>query len=111
MSFRTAVSTPNSPVPLPQFSQAVKYNNMIYCSGNIGLDPKTNQLVSGTVTDRTRQALCNLSAILEAGGSSLDRVVKANIFLTTMDNFAAMNAAWDEFFTENPKHVSLCDSL
>lgn len=106
MAYRTAVSTPNAPAPLPQFSQAVTYNKMIYCSGNIGLDPATGKLVSGTVTDRTRQALRNLSAVLAAGGSSTDRVVKANIFLTTMDDFAAMNVAWDEVFTEDPKPVS-----
>ena len=104
--YRTAVYTPSAPKPLPHFSQAVTYNNMVYCSGNIGLDPATNKLVEGTVTDRTRQALRNLRAVLEAAGSGFDRVVKANIFIPNMDNFAQVNVAWDEVFTEDPKPVS-----
>lgn len=102
---RTAVYTANAPTPLPQFSQAVTFNGMVYCSGNIGLDPKTMKLVEGSVTDRTRQALTNLRHILEAAGSSFDRVVKCNIFLTTMADFAKMNEAWDEFFPNDPKPV------
>ena len=106
MSSRIAISTPNAPPPLPQFSQAIKLKDMLYCSGNIGMDPTTGKIVEGTVTDRARQALRNLAAVLAAGGSGFDRVVKANIFLTSMDNFAAVNAAWDEVFTEDPKPVS-----
>lgn len=103
---RTAVSTPHSPRPLPQFSQAIKHHGIVYCSGNIGLDPRTGQLVSGTVADRTRQALRNLAAVLAAAGSGLDRVIKANVFLVNMDDFAALNEAWDDFFPDDPKPVS-----
>ena len=99
------VSTKKAPAPLPQFSQAVKYNGMVYCSGSIGLDPSSWKSVEGTVKDRTRQALQNLSAVLDEAGSSLRNVVKMNIFLTTMDDFAAMNEAYDEFFTWDPKPV------
>ena len=106
MSSRIAISTPNAPPPLPQFSQAIKLKDMLYCSGNIGMDPATGKIVEGTVTDRARQALRNLAAVLAAGGSGFDRVVKANIFLTSMDNFNAVNAAWDEVFTQDPKPVS-----
>ncbi|KAK1757289.1 putative letm1-like protein [Echria macrotheca] len=95
-----------APKPLPQFSQAVKYNGMVYCSGNIGLDPVSWKVVDGTVKDRTRQALTNISAILEQAGSSLRNVVKMNIFLTNMDNFAAMNEGYDEFFTWDPKPIN-----
>ncbi|KAK4444995.1 putative letm1-like protein [Podospora aff. communis PSN243] len=98
-----AVFTEKAPRPLPQFSQAVKYNGMVYCSGNIGLDPATWKTVEGTVKDRTRQALKNLSAVLDEAGSGLRNVVKMNVFLTTMDNFAAMNEAYDDFFTWDPK--------
>jgi len=121
------VFTTQAPKPLPQFSQAVKFNGMVYCSGNIGLDPQTWKEVEGTVKDRTvcipvaasfltehrhlltvlqRRALKNLSAILDEAGSGLRNVVKVNIFLTTMDNFAVMNEAYDEFFTWEPKPVS-----
>ncbi|KAJ9148468.1 hypothetical protein NKR23_g4866 [Pleurostoma richardsiae] len=102
------VFTDKAPKPLPQFSQAVKYNGMVYCSGNIGLDPKTWKAVEGTVTDRTRQALKNLAAVLEEAGSSLDNVVKMNVFITNMDDFAPMNAAYDEFFTKEPKPCRTC---
>jgi enamine deaminase RidA (YjgF/YER057c/UK114 family) len=122
-----AVYTSNAPKPLPQFSQAVKYNGMVYCSGNIGMSPETWKVVEGTVKDRTvsgptrqhggkmrvdqlilqRQALRNLSAVLDEAGSSLKNVVKMNIFLTSMDDFAAMNEAYDEFFTADPKPVGI----
>ncbi|KAI9752235.1 MAG: hypothetical protein M4579_005711 [Chaenotheca gracillima] len=72
------------------------------------MDPKTNQLVEGGVGDRTAQALRNLSAVLEAGGSSLQNVVKVNIFLTTMENFAAMNKAYIQFFEAPPKPCRTC---
>ncbi|KAK7941399.1 L-psp endoribonuclease family protein [Apiospora aurea] len=103
MSPTEKVLTNKAPKPLPQFSQAVKYNGMVYCSGSIGFDPATSSLVEGGVKNQTRRALQNLAAVLEAAGSSLDSVVKVNIFLTTMDNFAAMNEAYDEFFKQEVK--------
>lgn len=106
MSYRESVYTSAACAPLSQFSQAVKYNGMMYCSGVIGIDPKTDHLVPGTATDRARMALQNLKAVLEAAGSSLDRVVKANIFLADMKDFDAVNVAWDEAFPEDPKPVS-----
>lgn len=122
-----SVFTDKAPKPLPQFSQAVKFNGMVYCSGNIGIDPQTSATVEGTVKDRTvstcsaaclqyahheltttsvqRQALKNLQAVLEQAGSSINNVVKVNVFITTMDHFAAMNEAYDEFFVSDPKPV------
>lgn len=105
MAYREPVFTPSAAAPLPQFSQAVKYNGMVYCSGSIGIYPLTDDLVAGTVTDRTRTALQNLKAILQTAGSSLDRVVKANVFLADMNDFSAMNVAWDEYFPHDPKPV------
>lgn len=107
MAYREPVLTSSACASLPQFSQAVKYNGMVYCSGTIGIDPTTDELVSGTVTDRARTALQSLKAVLDAAGSSLDRVVKATIFLADMKDFDAVNVAWDEFFSEDPKPVSL----
>ncbi|KAH7110748.1 Endoribonuclease L-PSP/chorismate mutase-like protein [Dactylonectria macrodidyma] len=104
-----AVSTTSAPTPLPQFSQAIKYNGMVYCSGNIGFLPGTNpELVQGTVKDRARQAIKNLEAILTASGSSLKNIVKMNIYITKMDNFALVNEAYDEFFTWDPKPARTC---
>ncbi|KAF4503536.1 endoribonuclease L-PSP [Fusarium agapanthi] len=81
---------------------------MVYCSGSIGIDPAIDDLVPGSVTDRARMALQNLKAVLEAAGSSLDRVVKANVFLTDMKDFDAFNIAWDEFFPNEPKPCWTC---
>ncbi|CVL06357.1 probable brt1 protein [Fusarium mangiferae] len=102
------VYTADACAPLPQFSQAVKYNGMVYCSGSIGIDPATDDLVPGSVTDRARMALKNLQVVLEAAGSSLDRVVKANVFLADMKDFGAFNVAWDEFFPNEPKPCRTC---
>lgn len=102
---KSTVSTSSAPPPLPQFSQATVYNGVIFCSGAIGMDPETKQIVAGSVKDRARRALLNLKAILEAGGSSLDDVLKVNIYLTDMANFGAFNEAWDEIFTMKEKPV------
>lgn len=73
MSYRTPVQTSSASEPLPQFSQAVKYNGMVYCSGTIGIDPLTDELVEGSVTDRDRVALQSLKAVLEAAWIALSR--------------------------------------
>ncbi|KAH8431460.1 uncharacterized protein LDX57_009122 [Aspergillus melleus] len=102
MAYRTPVYTTAAALPLPQYSQAVKYNGLAYCSGSLGIDPKTDELVLGTVTDRTRMALRNLEAILLAAGSGMDRVIKAIVFFFDMGDFNAMNEAWDHFFPRRP---------
>ncbi|KXJ87497.1 putative brt1 protein [Microdochium bolleyi] len=104
----TTVTTSKAPEALPQFSQAVKYKDTVYTSGNIGLDPETWKMVDGGVKEQTRQALKNIAAILEEAGSSFDNVYKSNIFITNMDNFAAMNEAWDEVFTGKDKPCRTC---
>ncbi|KAJ4263341.1 hypothetical protein NW762_006159 [Fusarium torreyae] len=110
MSSISGIYTSKAPKPLPQFSQAVVCNGIVYCSGNIGWDPKTRVLVSDNAKEQAHQTLKNLEAILEEAGSSLRKVVKANIFLMKMDDFQAVNEAWDEFFTEDviPKPCRTC---
>ncbi|RTE77833.1 hypothetical protein BHE90_007712 [Fusarium euwallaceae] len=104
-----AVSTEEAPSPFPQFSQAIKYNGLVFCSGNIGLIPGTDlKLVEGTVKDRARQTLKNIDAILRAAGSSLHNVLKVNIYITDMQNFGLINEAYDEFFTWSPKPARTC---
>ncbi|RSM03718.1 hypothetical protein CDV31_010337 [Fusarium ambrosium] len=104
-----AVSTEEAPSPFPQFSQAIKYNGLVFCSGNIGLIPGTDlKLVEGTVKDRARQTLRNIDAILKAAGSSLHNVIKVNIYITDMQNFGLINEAYDEFFKWSPKPARTC---
>ncbi|CAJ0555096.1 Ff.00g051610.m01.CDS01 [Fusarium sp. VM40] len=104
-----AVHTESAPAPLPQFSQAIKHNGMVYCSGNIGAIPGTKlTLVEGTVKDRARQAIKNLEAILKESGSGLKNIVKMNIYITNMENFVLVNEAYDEFFTWLPKPARTC---
>ncbi|KAL1619780.1 hypothetical protein SLS54_006376 [Diplodia seriata] len=96
---RDAVYTSGAPKPPPFLSQAIKDGGRVYCSGQVGMDAQTGKMVEGTVQDRT-----NLAAVLEAAGSDLSSVIKVNIFLTDMGDFAAMNDVYDAFFSE-PKPV------
>ncbi|KAJ5593959.1 uncharacterized protein N7459_000167 [Penicillium hispanicum] len=97
------VLTKRAPAPRSLLSQAIIYNGMIHCSGAVGTDPQTNKLVPGTVRDRTAQALKNLIAVIEDAGSNVRQVVKVNIYLTSIDDFSEMNAAYEEVFNAEPK--------
>lgn len=93
------VSTPDAPAAIGPYSQAVVANGLVFCSGQIALDPVTGQLVGqGDVAAQTRQVLANLEAVLRAAGASMDRVVKCTVFLKSMDDFATMNAVYAEAF-------------
>ncbi|EAS32098.3 endoribonuclease L-PSP [Coccidioides immitis RS] len=108
MAEKRAVFTEKGVPPLPVLSQAVVHNGMIYCSGSVGLDPATKEMVSGGVGQRTAQALQNLKVVLEAGGSSVKNVVKANVFLTSMKDFVEMNKAYESFFADGVKPCRTC---
>ena len=84
------------------YSVGVKAGHFVFCSGQLGLDQATGNLVEGGVEAETRQALVNLSVILEAAGSSLERVVKTTVFMRDMNDFARMNAVYAEFFKSEP---------
>lgn len=99
---RTVVSTLNAPEALGPYSQAIKTEHFIFCSGQIPIDPGTGVLLEGDIGAMTRQVLSNLQAVLEAAGSSLAKVVKTTVFLADMADFAAMNAAYAEFFPLEP---------
>ncbi|KAH6664791.1 Endoribonuclease L-PSP/chorismate mutase-like protein, partial [Plectosphaerella plurivora] len=104
-----AVFTKNAPVPLPQFSQAIRHQGKVYVSGNIGTVPGTqNQLVDGTVKNRATQAIRNIKAVLEAAGTTLEHVIKMNIYITKMANFSLVNEAYDQFFTWDLKPARTC---
>ena len=98
---REIVSTDNAPGAIGPYSQAIKTNGMLFCSGQIPIDPATGEFVSSDVTEQTEQVLKNLSAVLEAGGSNLANVVKTTVFLADMSDFAAMNEVYGKYFNEN----------
>jgi len=99
---REQVTTTAAPAAIGPYSQAIASGALVFASGQIALDPYSGQLVEGDVQAQTHRALANLSAVLEASGSSLGQVVKTTVFLTTMDDFAAMNAVYGEYFTAEP---------
>lgn len=95
------ISTENAPGAIGPYSQAVKAGNMVFCSGQIPIDPQTGEFVSQDVAGQTEQVLKNLSAVLEAAGTSFAGVVKTTVFLADMNDFAAMNEVYARYFGEN----------
>lgn len=94
---KEVISTPNAPKAIGPYEQAIKIGELVYASGQIPLDPKTGDIVAGDIKIQTRRALENLKAVLEASGSSLDRVVKTTVFLKNIGDFAAMNDVYAEY--------------
>ena len=95
------ISTDKAPGAIGPYSQAVKAGGMVFCSGQIPIDPSTGEFVSGGVAEQTRRVLLNLSAVLDAAGSGLGDVVKTTVFLADMADFVSMNEVYAEFFSEN----------
>jgi 2-iminobutanoate/2-iminopropanoate deaminase len=96
------VATEKAPQAIGPYSQAVVANGFMFCSGQIGLDPKSGQLVAGGVQVETERALENLKGVLGAKGLTMDHIVKTTVFLATMDDFAKMNEVYAKFFTKGP---------
>lgn len=91
----------NAPKAIGPYSAGVKIGDFIFTAGQLGINPETGSIVNGGVSAETSQALNNLKAVLEAGGSSLSNVIKTTVFLRDMDDFKTVNAVYAEFFTEN----------
>jgi len=96
---REAVSTPSAPQAIGPYSQGIKAGGLLFVSGQIPLDPATGALVDGDIAAQTHRVFANLKAILEAGGSSLDHVVRSTVYLADMDDFTAMNAVYGTYFS------------
>jgi 2-iminobutanoate/2-iminopropanoate deaminase len=102
MSTRNVIVAPKAPKALGPYSAAIETDGFLFCSGQTGIDPATGELVSPDLEAQTRQVLTNLKNVLEAAGSSLDKVVKTTVFLRDMADFPKMNAIYAEFFPSNP---------
>ena len=95
------ITTDKAPGAIGPYSQAIKAGGMIFCSGQIPIDPVTGEFVSNDVSEQTEQVLKNLAAVLQAADSSLAKVVKTTVFLADMSDFAAMNEVYARYFNEN----------
>jgi len=98
---KETVSTTNAPGAIGPYSQAIKAGGMVFCSGQIPIDPATGEFVSDVVGEQTEQVLKNLSEVLKAAGTSLDGVVKTTVFLADMNDFAEMNEVYGRYFSDN----------
>lgn len=98
---KETVTTNNAPAAIGPYSQAIKAGGMVFCSGQIPIDPTTGEFVSEAVSEQTEQVLKNLSEVLAAAGSSLADVVKTTVFLADMNDFAEMNEVYGRYFSEN----------
>jgi 2-iminobutanoate/2-iminopropanoate deaminase len=101
-TMRDVVSTKDAPQAIGPYSQAIKASGFVFLSGQIAIDPATANVIHGDVAAQTERVLKNLSAILTAAGTSLDRVVKTTVFLKNMSEFAAMNEVYGRFWKSAP---------
>jgi 2-iminobutanoate/2-iminopropanoate deaminase len=104
MSERDVIVTEGAPKPFggAPYNQAIRAAGFVFCAGQVGLDPSSGTLVDGGVESQARRAMENLSAVLEAAGSGIDRIVKTTIFVTDLGDFAAVNAVYGSFFAADP---------
>jgi 2-iminobutanoate/2-iminopropanoate deaminase len=99
---KTIIRSDNAPAPVASYSQAVRAGEFLFLSGQLGLDPKSGQMVPGGVEAETRQILENLGAVLAAASATFDDVVKATVYLADMEEFAAFNAVYAQYFKGQP---------
>jgi 2-iminobutanoate/2-iminopropanoate deaminase len=95
------INSEQAPAPIGPYNQAVKIGHMLYTSGQIPLDPETGLMIEGGIKEQAIQVFANLKAVLEAAGATFDDVVKTTVFLTSMDNFPALNEVYAEYFEED----------
>lgn len=99
---RTTISTTSAPEAIGPYSQAISTGSLVFCSGQIPLDPSSGELFSGTVAEETDRCMRNLEAVLAEAGSGLDRILKTTIYVTDMGDFAEVNEAYGAFFPSDP---------
>ena len=96
------INSPKAPAPIGPYSQAVKSGNTLYVSGQIPIDQENDTLIEGSIEEETEQVMKNLGFILEEAGLSFQHVLKCSIFVSSMDNFARINAIYGKYFQDNP---------
>lgn len=96
------ILTKDAPAPIGPYSQAVKVGNFLFCSGQIPLDPATNQIVAGDVKEQTKRVMENILAVLKTAGVGFDAIAKTTIFLKSMNDFPHVNEVYGTYFKENP---------
>ncbi len=97
---KNIICSPHAPKPVGPYSQAVEAGGFVFCSGQISIDPKTDQVLNGPVEQQTAQVIENIQAVLKEAGLSLQNVVKSTIFLTNMNDFTAVNEVYARYFVE-----------
>ena len=99
---KEVVNTDRAPAAIGPYSQALKVGEMVFVSGQIPIDPATDDILQGDIKAQTRQVLTNLNAVLTAAGSSLEKTVKTTVYITNMDEFTQVNEVYSEFFKDQP---------
>ena len=99
---REVISTNDGPKAIGPYSQAIKANGFVFVSGQVGIDPATQQVITGDVAAQTHRIMKNLSGILQAAGSGLEKVVRSTVFLKNMGDFGQMNEVYGKYFTSEP---------
>ncbi|MBK9294154.1 MAG: RidA family protein [Oligoflexia bacterium] len=97
---KTIIETTHAPKPVGPYSQAVKVGQFLFCSGQIAIDPKTNQVLKGTVQEQAKLVMQNIAAVLNEAGCGFEKVIKTTIFLKKMDDFASVNEVYGTFFKQ-----------
>ena len=111
MNSKKIISTCNAPDAIGPYSQAVKINNMVYLSGQIAINPQTQEFIDKSIEVQTKQVLDNIKAVLEAANSSLEMVVKTTIYLTNIDDFSKVNEIYSSYFSSSkPSRSTVCVS-
>jgi 2-iminobutanoate/2-iminopropanoate deaminase len=97
---KTIIKTDKAPMPIGPYNQAILYGNMLYTSGQIAINPETNQLVLDSIEAETELVMQNIKAVLEAANMTFDHVIKSSIFISDMNNFSRINSVYSQFFNE-----------
>jgi len=97
---KKVIATPEAPAAIGPYSQAIALGNLLFCAGQIPLDPQSNEIVAGGVAEQTTQVFKNIAAVLKAGGMTFAHVVRSTVFLVDLKEFGAMNAVYAQYFEE-----------